>query len=249
MRTCTGCIVTGAVTPESDFGVLFLHNEGYSTMCRRGIIAIATPARSRREWSLRREPETTIRIDTPAGSVTALAGVEERAGSRRADSTTSAAFVLALDQEVEVPGLGDSLVRPRVRRRILRVRGGGSPWSSRCVPDEVRRLGRDGDGDQAGGRVALGHGAPVRTRSRVPLRNHLRGTGTGEKAPTPGTCACSRRARWTGRRRAPVSRVASRFTMREARSASGEVIEIESIIGTRFTGHVAEVTTFGPHPR
>ncbi|MCP3953335.1 MAG: proline racemase family protein, partial [Desulfobacterales bacterium] len=28
-----GCIVTEPVSPEADFGVLFLHNEGYSSMC------------------------------------------------------------------------------------------------------------------------------------------------------------------------------------------------------------------------
>ncbi|MGD9007722.1 MAG: proline racemase family protein, partial [Desulfobacteraceae bacterium] len=39
-----GCIVTPPVTAGADFGVLFLHNEGYSTMCGHGIIAITTIA-------------------------------------------------------------------------------------------------------------------------------------------------------------------------------------------------------------
>ena len=32
-----GCIVTPPVSPEADIGILFMHNEGYSTMCGHGI--------------------------------------------------------------------------------------------------------------------------------------------------------------------------------------------------------------------
>lgn len=35
-----GCILTEPVTPDGDVGVLFLHNEGYSTMCGHGIIGL-----------------------------------------------------------------------------------------------------------------------------------------------------------------------------------------------------------------
>src|SRR5712671_3828835 len=35
-----GCIVTPPVTLEADRGVLFMHNEGYSTMCGHGIIGL-----------------------------------------------------------------------------------------------------------------------------------------------------------------------------------------------------------------
>src|SRR5881397_2191100 len=28
-----GCIITPPVSPEADLGILFIHNEGYSTMC------------------------------------------------------------------------------------------------------------------------------------------------------------------------------------------------------------------------
>ena len=28
-----GCVVTPPVSPDADLGVLFMHNEGYSTMC------------------------------------------------------------------------------------------------------------------------------------------------------------------------------------------------------------------------
>ena len=37
-----GAILTPPVTPEADLGVLFMHNEGYSTMCGHGTIGLVT---------------------------------------------------------------------------------------------------------------------------------------------------------------------------------------------------------------
>src|SRR5229473_2857652 len=37
-----GCVTTPPVTLGADLGVLFMHNEGYSTMCGHGIIALVT---------------------------------------------------------------------------------------------------------------------------------------------------------------------------------------------------------------
>jgi hypothetical protein len=37
-----GCVPTPPVTSGADLGVLFLHNEGYSTMCGHGVIALVT---------------------------------------------------------------------------------------------------------------------------------------------------------------------------------------------------------------
>ena len=37
-----GAVLTPPVTPGADFGVLFLTNEGYSTMCGHGVIALTT---------------------------------------------------------------------------------------------------------------------------------------------------------------------------------------------------------------
>jgi proline racemase len=72
-----GCIVTPPVTAGADFGILFLHNEGYSTMCGHGIIAIVKVAL---ETGLvpQTAPETTIRIDSPAGLVTAHARIADK---------------------------------------------------------------------------------------------------------------------------------------------------------------------------
>ena len=37
-----GALLTEPERPDSDAGVLFMHNEGYSTMCGHGVIAVVT---------------------------------------------------------------------------------------------------------------------------------------------------------------------------------------------------------------
>ena len=99
-----GCVLVPSVTAGADFGVVFLHNEGYSTMCGHGIIAVTTvvletgvlPADG---------PEAVVRIDTPAGLVTARATIE---GGRVTGVVfrNVPSFVLHRDQVVRVPGVG-----------------------------------------------------------------------------------------------------------------------------------------------
>ena len=70
-----GAIITEPERKDSDFGVLFLHNEGYSTMCGHGIIAL-TKVAVQTGMIEAKEPLTQIKIDTPAGLVTSFAKVK-----------------------------------------------------------------------------------------------------------------------------------------------------------------------------
>jgi proline racemase len=79
-----GALLTEPERPGSDAGVLFMHNEGYSTMCGHGVIAVATIAVERGLITPKREGE--IVLDTPAGQVVAhpravRKGVETRVAS------------------------------------------------------------------------------------------------------------------------------------------------------------------------
>ena len=49
-----GAIFTEPVSPGSHAGVLFMHNEGYSTMCGHGIVAVTTIALERGAADARR---------------------------------------------------------------------------------------------------------------------------------------------------------------------------------------------------
>jgi proline racemase len=90
--------------PDAHLAVLFLHNEGYSTMCGHAVIALG-------RWAVDSglvppsEPETTVNIQCPCGLVRAKVEVRQgRAGAVRFESVP--AFGFALDRRIEVPGLG-----------------------------------------------------------------------------------------------------------------------------------------------
>ena len=96
-----GAITTEPVTPDGDLGVLFFHNEGWSTMCGHGIIALTT--------ALLETGERTgdiVRYDAPPGRVTARA---TRDGPRVTEVAFEnvPSFAAALDQTVHVEGLGE----------------------------------------------------------------------------------------------------------------------------------------------
>jgi len=99
-----GCFITEPVTKDADFGILFIHNEGFSTMCGHGIIAITTVAV---ETGFVKTGNTAgiIKIDTPAGLVTATPNMDEN----RVESVTFEnvpSFAPDLDETIYVPGLG-----------------------------------------------------------------------------------------------------------------------------------------------
>jgi proline racemase len=72
-----GALLTEPVTPGAHAGVLFMHNEGWSTMCGHGTIAVATIAVERGlMWDAANRPgqgEVEIVLDAPAGPVRAIA--------------------------------------------------------------------------------------------------------------------------------------------------------------------------------
>ena len=72
-----GAILTSPATDDGDIGVLFFHNEGMSTMCGHGTIGIAKVAAETGIIAVH-EGENIIKIDAPAGRVTAFATVEDK---------------------------------------------------------------------------------------------------------------------------------------------------------------------------
>ncbi len=99
-----GALPVTPTNPEADVGVLFLHNEGYSTMCGHGIIGLVTVLIEEGLVEAR-EPETTLHIETPSGLVTAVAQIDQgRVQSVAFRNVPS--FVIDLDQTIAVPGIG-----------------------------------------------------------------------------------------------------------------------------------------------
>jgi len=236
-----GCIVTPPVTAGADMGILFLHNEGFSTMCGHGIIGIATVALEIGMFPVR-SPVTTLRIDTPAGLVTAHAHVNGgRVESVRFHNVPS--FVLALDQEVEVSGLG------RVRYDLA---FGGAFYAYvnaedvglACRPDRYRALIEGG--------LAIKRAVMADRPVPHPFEEELSflygvvfvGPAESDDAHSRNVCIFA-----DGEvDRCPTgTSVSARLALHHARGEIGvdQSLLIESILGTRFRGRVVETTEFG----
>lgn len=74
-RDMFGCVLTSPVTDDGDFGVLFTHTTGQATMCGHGIIGV-TKVVLQTGIVEAHEGENIVRIDAPAGRVTARAVVK-----------------------------------------------------------------------------------------------------------------------------------------------------------------------------
>jgi proline racemase len=80
-RDMYGAVLLPPFRPDADIAVLFMHNEGYSTMCGHGIIALTTGLIEEGLYPAA-EPQTTIGWETPAGLVTSVANVTLGAAGR-----------------------------------------------------------------------------------------------------------------------------------------------------------------------
>src|SRR5215472_7170640 len=99
-----GALLVEPSLPDADLAVLFMHNEGYSTMCGHAVIALGRYAV---DYGLveRMEPLTRVGIECPCGLV--VASVEVRGGkSGRVSFESVPAFLFADGVRVEVPGAG-----------------------------------------------------------------------------------------------------------------------------------------------
>jgi len=104
-RDMYGCVVTQPVTPDADLGVLFMHNEGYSTMCGHGIIGLVTVLLETDALAAKGR-QTPVNIDTPAGLVRATAHLDGSGHVERVSFLNVPSFLYARDVELELPLYG-----------------------------------------------------------------------------------------------------------------------------------------------
>ena len=100
-----GCILVDSVTDDGDFGVLFTHNKGLSSMCGHGIIAV-TKVAIETGMILAKEGENIVKIDTPAGRVTAFADVKN-GDVEKVRFQNVPCFIYKQDIKVMVDGIGE----------------------------------------------------------------------------------------------------------------------------------------------
>ncbi len=100
-----GALLVEPDLPGADMAVLFMHNEGYSTMCGHAVIALGRYAVDKGLVAAV-EPVTIVNIECPCGLVVADVEVADgKAGAVSFESVPS--FLLAEDRTIDVPGFGD----------------------------------------------------------------------------------------------------------------------------------------------
>ncbi|MFX0090855.1 MAG: proline racemase family protein [Candidatus Hodarchaeota archaeon] len=242
-REMYGCVITPPVSPEADIGVLFMHNEGYSTMCGHGIIGLASVVVETGMFPAK-EPDTIIRIDTPAGLVTAHVKVD-KGQIQSVYFHNVPSFVLALDETVDVSGLG---------KISYDIAFGGAFYAFvqaeevglTLAPEEHKTIVETG--------MAIKH-AVMKKRSIVhPFEEDLNflygtifiGSSTTTGVDDRNVCIF---AEGQVDRCSTGTGVSGRMAIHYARGEIGidQPMVIESIIGTTFRTRIVEVTTFGKY--
>ena len=235
-----GCLVTPPVSEHADIGVLFMHNQGFSTMCGHGIIGVTRVVLETGLVEMR-NPVTPVGIDTPAGFVQAYARVE-RGSVTSIFFQNVPSYVADLDAIVDVPGIGP------IRYDLA---FGGAFYA--FVEAEDLKLGlRPSDSPEliAAGRAikaAVIEDRPIE-HPEDPELSFLYGTiftGPPDDSSHHSRNVCifadgevDRSPTGTG--------VSARLAIHQARGElrPGEAILVESILGTVFTGSVVAETDF-----
>lgn len=99
-----GAIITDAERENSHFGAIFIHNEGYSTMCGHAVIALTKTAVESGVVA-RTGDVTKVVIDVPCGQIHALAYSQNDVVSQVSFQCVPS-FVYAKEQKIHVDGIG-----------------------------------------------------------------------------------------------------------------------------------------------
>ena len=239
----SGAILQPPTRADADWGVLFIEVSGCLPMCGHGAIGVATVLVETGMVALS-EPETLVRLDTPAGLVEARVAVE----GGRARSVTLRnvpSFLHASDASVEVPGLGS------VRYDMA---FGGNFYALLPAAD----VGLEVDAARARELIDRGLqiGAAIEAADPPVHPDDVRIAGCKHVIfHQPGRDGADTRAAtsihpgWLDRSPCGTG-TSARLAQLHARGelGVGDSFVNESVIGTRFTGRIAEETTVGGRP-
>jgi len=228
----------------ADIAVLFMHNEGYSTMCGHAVIALGRYAVDQ-GLVAPVEPVTIVNIECPCGMV--VAEVEVIGGKAGAVSFESVpSFLFASDRVVSLPGFGEirydiaygGAFYALAEARQFGLAFGNSP--ARAFADAATML-----------TAAVNQAVPLAHPDSPDLAflygSILTDGGDGSAGHATKNVCVFADAQVD---RSPTgSGVTARLAAMHARGevAEGETRLFESIVGSRFAGSVAYATRAGEH--
>jgi proline racemase len=237
-----GALLVEPDLPGADLAVLFMHNEGYSTMCGHAVIALGRYAVDKGLVAAT-EPVTRVNIECPRGMVIADVEVKEgKAGNVSFESVP--AFLFAKDVELDLGDLGPV---------TFDIAYGGAFY---CLID-MAQFGLE-FGTSSARSFTDAADASTQAAKSIPLAHpdspdlaFLYGTiitdgGDGKAAPSKNICVFADREV----DRSPTgSGVTARLAAMQARGGIGigETRIFESVTGARFTGEIVRTVRFGPY--
>jgi trans-L-3-hydroxyproline dehydratase len=239
--------------PEADMAVLFIHNEGYSTMCGHATIALGRYALDRgmiKPEGDSGSPWARLNLQCPCG----LVRVKVALGDGKAGEVSFVsvpAFAFALDHTVDVPGTG---------KVTLDIGYGGAFYA--FLP--AARFGLDVRKSPTRDLVDAADRVTKAVQAQVKLDHPdspdlaflygtiltdgqtgvTQGSGVTQDGPSANICVFAEREV----DRSPTgSGVTARIALAVARDPSlmSADFTFESVTGSRFTGRVAEQTKEG----
>jgi len=240
-----GALLVPPSLPGADLAVLFMHNEGYSTMCGHAVIALGRYAVDQALVPMV-EPVTEVGIECPCGLVRAY--VEVSGGrSGRVSFHSVPAFLLAEQLKVEVPGVGAVLTD---------VSYGGAFYALADAAVFGLDVRESRTRDLVDAASALSATVNAQLRITHPVEPDLAflygsiltdGRELPEQGPSANICVFAN----AEVDRSPTgSGVTARMAARFQRGilGAGTACEFESVTGAIFTGEVVDTATCGGRP-
>ena len=235
-----GCLMLPPNDDSADFGVLFMHNEGYSTMCGHAIIAVSTLAAQTPDC------KSKLEIDAPCGRIRSYISRSDD-GDVKVRFHCVPSFVIGLDRVVDVDGLGKVTYDLAYGGAFYAyVDMEKNKFDFDLTPASVSKL------SEAGSKIKKA----VMSASddiKHPFESDLSflygtifiGKSNTEKVHSRNVCIF---ADGEVDRSPTGSGVSGRIALNHKRGMPTDVpIVIESITGSTFSVKVHETTTFGPH--
>lgn len=240
-----GAILVEPDHPDADLAVLFCHNEGYSTMCGHGVIALARYAVDK-GWVTMRGGEATVRIQCPCGLVSASVASRDDNGAPRVTFVSVPAFAAHLDRAIDTREWGPLRVDVGYGGAYYAIVDAGT-LGLNVRESSLRDLADAGAAVSA----AVSEQLPL-THPETPALGFLYGTiltdgATGLDAPSANVTV------FAGRQidRSPCgSGVTARLAVAHKRRMAdlGETGRFSGPTGSEFTGMIVEAMQFGPYP-
>jgi proline racemase len=239
----SGAILQPPTRPDADWGVLFIEVSGCLPMCGHGTIGVATVLVECGMVEVT-EPETIVALDTPAGLVRVR--VEVRDGRARSVTLRNVpAFLATSDAVVDVPGLGEVTYDMAFGGNFYALVDAASVGVT-IDPAQAGRLIDTGAAIMAA--IEAGDRPVHPEDDRISGCRHVVLHTAGENG-AHARAATSIHPGWLDRSPCGTG-TSARLAQLHARGelGVGEPFVNESVIGTRFTGRIAEETEVAGRP-